>query len=118
MPARAERLRPVRQVYRSRPTAAEAGYSDAAWRRTRAAQLEREPWCELCADSGARTLANTVDHRRARRLFPLELQRSTKPGGADHEDNLRSLCGSNRRPGVGGCHNRVASDKARGPHAA
>jgi 5-methylcytosine-specific restriction protein A len=65
--------------------------SDRAWRRTRAAQLAREPWCRLCRDRGQRTRATTVDH-----VTPLSR------GGAKHDPcNLRSLCGD--------CHEAVTA---------
>lgn len=60
-----------------------AMYYTAAWRRLRAAQLAREPWCRMCREMGRETRATIVDHRRphrgdARLFFD--------------PDNLDSLC--------------------------
>jgi len=49
--------------------------------------------------------ADTADHRRPRRLFPLELQGSDAPGGSDHPDNLRAM--------AHGHHSRRRDDKVR-----
>lgn len=49
--------------------------------------------------------ANTVDHIRARRSFPLELQGSEEVGGSDHPSNLRAMSHSH--------HSRRTEDKAR-----
>lgn len=49
--------------------------------------------------------ADTVDHRRPRRLFPLELQGSDAPGGSDHPDNLRAMAHRH--------HSRRRDDKVR-----
>jgi hypothetical protein len=116
-----------------RPNAAARGYG-SLWRKRAAAHLERVrqrqeaegwpggPWCEceVCENallqaatayekgwpSWASPLqADTVDHRRPRRLFPLELQGSDAPGGSDHPDNLRAM--------AHGHHSRRRDDKVR-----
>jgi hypothetical protein len=48
--------------------------------------------------------ADTVDHIRKRRTFPLELQGSDQPGGSDHPSNLRAMSHSH--------HSRRSDDKA------
>jgi 5-methylcytosine-specific restriction endonuclease McrA len=64
--------------------------SDRAWRKTRAEQLEREPFCRLCRERGIRTPAVT-DH-----IKPLSR------GGSKHDRrNLRSL--------GRGCHDAVTA---------
>lgn len=57
-------------------------YDCKAWKQARRAQLDREPFCRLCAAVGRRSLARVVDH-----ITPINA------GGAelDHE-NLQSLC--------------------------
>lgn len=84
-----------------RPASSARGYG-ATWRRVRAAQLVREPWCRSCASEGRRVPAGHVDHivPRAR-------------GGSDDPGNLQSLCTS--------CHNAKTAREdggfgnARGP---
>jgi hypothetical protein len=49
--------------------------------------------------------ADTVDHIRPRRSFPLELQGSEEIGGSDHPSNLRAMSHSH--------HSRRTEDKAR-----
>lgn len=39
-----------------------AWYSTPEWKALRAAQLRREPHCRFCAEAGAKTPADTVDH--------------------------------------------------------
>lgn len=84
------------------------------------------PWCECeaCDDarsgwSGPATLkraqlydglvagpakADTVDHVRPRRLYPVELQGATCEGGSDHPSNLRAMAHAH--------HSRRREDKA------
>jgi 5-methylcytosine-specific restriction endonuclease McrA len=57
--------------------AARAHRNTAAWRRARAAQLARQPWCSTCPA----TTDLTVDH-----IIPLA------QGGTDDPSNLRTLC--------------------------
>src|SRR5262245_16053868 len=68
-------------------------YSSKGWRRIRARQLGRRPWCDRhLQESGIFVKADQVDHKR-----PL-----TAGGSISDPDNLRSLCAS--------CH----SQKTRG----
>lgn len=116
-----------------RPNSAGRGYG-SVWRKRALAHLERVkreqeaegwpggPWCqcEYCTASkiilgslaNGRRLgtilpprADTVDHWRKRRLFPLHLQGSDAPGGSDHPSNLRAMAHAH--------HSRRADDKAR-----
>lgn len=63
------------------------------------------PFDGVLSSDGQMTAADTVDHIRARRLFPLELQGSEDPGGSDHPSNLRALSHSH--------HSRRTEDKQR-----
>jgi 5-methylcytosine-specific restriction protein A len=58
-------------------------YNTTRWLKLRAAHLARYPWCEACLPT--RTLANTVDHRKA-----------ISDGGEAFptQDGLASLCAS------------------------
>jgi hypothetical protein len=80
------------------------GYADAGWKRLRAAILARDPWCVLCLAEGERTPSTVADHVIPRRRFPLALQRSSAPNGADWHGNLRGVCKSH--------HARRSEDKA------
>lgn len=93
-----------------RPNPCSRGYANARWRRIRAAQLEREPWCETCREQGRWTLGNVADHKVAKRHFPLHLRHSEEPGGADHPSNLTTSCHHTEW----NCHSRKREDKGRG----
>lgn len=56
-------------------------YGTAEWRRTSAAQLEREPWCRYHLALGVRVKA-TIAHHIVERT----------EGGTDEQDNLASAC--------------------------
>lgn len=57
-------------------------YWTPEWRKTRARQLRKQPFCEECERGNKVTKANVVDHIIPRRQ-----------GGADFaEDNLQSMC--------------------------
>lgn len=57
-------------------------YDTRRWKRVKARQLAREPFCRACASDGIETLAQEVDH-----VLPVE------QGGAPFAtDNLQSLC--------------------------
>lgn len=58
-------------------------YHTAAWRRVRAAQLARQPLCEMCMAEGRYAQATLVHHR-----VPLA------EGGTNAPENLCSLCAS------------------------
>lgn len=70
-------------------------YQHSSWRRRRTLQLQREPFCRICAAQGRDTVADTVDHvtphRGDRTLFKL--------------GELQSLCAS--------CHNSVKQNVER-----
>lgn len=59
-----------------------AGGSTRAWRRARAAKLERTPTCEDCERRGVTEVAVEVHH----------IEHLSKGGHRLHLDNLRSLC--------------------------
>ena len=42
-------------------------YAKAAWRKLRAEQLQKQPWCRLCAEMDRWTRATVVDHRKPHR---------------------------------------------------
>ena len=104
----------------ARPSSTRRGYG-GSWRRARAAALadaqarqhlngrldpddpDQRPYCECCANCPER--ADTVDHWRPRRTFPIQLQGSTGPGGSDHHGNLRPMSHSH--------HSQRREDKAR-----
>lgn len=66
-----------------------------AWMRLRQVVLDRDGYlCQHCAARGVVELAREVDH-----VVPLHL------GGADHEDNLQSLCVA--------CHQAKSADEER-----
>jgi len=71
-----------RQHDEQRGSAAARGYGHH-WRKVRAMQLRRSPFCEHCARDGKTTVASEVDHIVARR-----------DGGSDAFENLQSLCKS------------------------
>jgi 5-methylcytosine-specific restriction endonuclease McrA len=60
---------------------ADSYYGTAAWRRLRAKQIQREPWCRACLLEGVLVPAVIADHIIPRR-----------DGGPDELDNLQSLC--------------------------
>ena len=89
---RASRDRAYEQ-HRSRDPAARARkafYATAAWRRTRAAKLARDPICEECARDG-RTNATKLHVHHVKEV-------ADRPDLAHVLDNLETLCS--------GCHNR------------
>ena len=57
-------------------------WQDRASRKAQAAQLLREPYCEVCRDKGSVTEATEVDHRTPRHAG----------GSMTDPANLRSLC--------------------------
>ncbi|MGA0081666.1 MAG: HNH endonuclease [Ilumatobacteraceae bacterium] len=57
-------------------------YNTTAWRRLRAAVLREQPMCVHCAETGAITLAQMVDHIKPVRLG----------GDMWDPDNLQPLC--------------------------
>jgi hypothetical protein len=57
-------------------------YDRIQWKRVKASQLEREPFCRACAAAGALTPAVEVDH-----IVPL-----ARGGAAVDRSNLQSLC--------------------------
>ncbi len=90
---------------RSRGTARERGYATSWWKRLRAQQLEREPYCRECSKlpgrRGAWVRARQVDHIKPRpRGAPYD------PDGHDHWTNRQSLCA--------GCHTRKTSGERDG----
>ena len=42
-------------------------YASSRWRKLRAAQLMRQPLCEMCKEHGNVTAADTVDHKEPHR---------------------------------------------------
>ena len=72
----------TRAYNRRRGSASKRGYG-RRWQRTRAAQLQREPWCRECRREGYTRPATQVDH-----IVP------KARGGTDDPSNLQSLCGS------------------------
>lgn len=67
-------------------------YHNAEWHRVRAAQLERQPLCEMCMADGKYVKATLVHHR-----VPLA------EGGTNAAENLCSLCASHHTT----VHNRM-----------
>lgn len=63
-------------------------YHSGAWKKIRAAKLNRDPLCEECMKAGRYTKATLVHHR-----LPLS------EGGDHRNENLESLCAA--------CHNRI-----------
>jgi hypothetical protein len=55
--------------------------STAAWKRTRAAILQRDPYCQVRWDERCGKVSSTVDH-----IIP------TAAGGTDDPSNLRGSC--------------------------
>ena len=70
-------------------------YHTAAWRRVRAAQLARQPLCEMCMAEGRYVQATLVHHR-----VPLA------EGGTNAPENLCSLCASHHTA----LHDRMRCD--------
>jgi len=52
----------VRQRDRRRPNANARGYNSARWLKLRAAKLQLDPLCSVCAAAGRLTAATDVDH--------------------------------------------------------
>lgn len=69
-------------------------YKSSWWLRLRAAQLAKEPCCQMCAQYGISTPANTVDH----------IVEISQGGAMDDPDNLQSLCSA--------CHNTKTAKEA------
>lgn len=69
----------------------------ARWRAARAAQLQREPLCRMCADMGRTKAADTVDHIRPHKGDTVLFWDST---------NWQSLCRN--------CHDSTKAQLERG----
>lgn len=59
-------------------------YNTLAWKRRRAEQLAREPWCSDCLESGVYTPATDADHKEPHRGDPVKF----------FKGELQSLCHS------------------------